>query len=627
MQGDTGYHPEPNKYKIACNRCTSTSTSGGMINLDTDEEWLIYEEITEAAFLDARRISSADTTGKPNSPRKNVPKSENSVPQSRRRLTETKNIDRENAFRAKDCDDLIVDEGADGDKAVESLLPLRHSLFPHVPPYIRFHSNEYSSSKKLPKDFAQLLKWKRTTTMPRILVKILLNTGYKMVTQNNDWSAVWYPSFTDTSKYRRLKNFQKVNSIPGSRNLGNKDLLWKNLYRMTKRFGANEYDFMPRTFILPREIQKFEYTWQKYGVRSTWIIKPPASGRGQGIKVINQWWEIPKWHSMIVQRYISKPRLINGSKFDLRVYVLVTSINPLRIYIYKEGLVRFASVRYVRGLNLNDKYMHLTNTSVNKLNPAYVRNDGVNAYRSHKWSFGSLWTHLSEEGVDVPELWSKIKDVVVKTLIAAESSMNAEITENLASSYSCYELYGFDILLDENLKLWLLEVNILPSLHTDSPLDTIIKGPLVRNVLNMAGYRIPKIEQISSKYGCKKYDTIAHDCKLYSLALTLPEKTKQNEMNAVQNRREYLDRIVETLTRDDIRQLIRYEDEFAEIGNFEKIFPTHRTYTYLRYFEMERYYDRLLDAWENRYYDHREEGIQRLKNYCEQMRHLDATPN
>lgn len=111
-----------------------------------------------------------------------------------------------------------------------------------------------------------------------------------------------------------------------------------------KKF-KHEYNFMPRTYILPREIHKFEYVWQKYRVGGTWIIKPPTSGRGQGIKVINQWWEIPKWHSMIVQRYISRPRLINGSKFDLRVYVLVTSVNPTRIYIYKEGLVRFASVR------------------------------------------------------------------------------------------------------------------------------------------------------------------------------------------------------------------------------------------------------------------------------------------
>lgn len=69
----------------------------------------------------------------------------------------------------------------------------------------------------------------------------------------------------------------------------------------------------------------------------------PASARGVGIKVINKWSQLPKNTSLVVQKYISDPYLINGSKFDLRLYVLVTSFNPLRIYLYPDGLARFAS--------------------------------------------------------------------------------------------------------------------------------------------------------------------------------------------------------------------------------------------------------------------------------------------
>lgn len=119
--------------------------------------------------------------------------------------------------------------------------------------------------------------------------------------------------------------------------------------------------------------------------------------------------------------------------------------------------------------------MHLTNSSVNKQNPAYVVNDGVNSFKGHKWSFASLWSYLRQERVDVADLWSRIKDIIVKTFISVESSMNATILQSLVSSYTCYELYGFDVLLDESLRPWLLEVNILPSLQTDSPLDIAIK--------------------------------------------------------------------------------------------------------------------------------------------------------
>ena len=84
---------------------------------------------------------------------------------------------------------------------------------------------------------------------------------------------------------------------------------------------------------------------------------------------------------MIVQQYISKPLLMDGYKFDLRVYVLVSSCDPLRIYVFNEGLVRLATVDYVDPTNANteDVCMHLTNYAINKHSDNFVRPTGADA--------------------------------------------------------------------------------------------------------------------------------------------------------------------------------------------------------------------------------------------------------
>ena len=76
----------------------------------------------------------------------------------------------------------------------------------------------------------------------------------------------------------------------------------------------------------------------------------------------------------VVSRYITNPLLINGHKFDLRIYVLVTSYEPLKIYVFKEGLARFASETYSSKIDKDNKFMHLTNYSINKKNDNFVYN-------------------------------------------------------------------------------------------------------------------------------------------------------------------------------------------------------------------------------------------------------------
>ena len=91
-------------------------------------------------------------------------------------------------------------------------------------------------------------------------------------------------------------------------------------------------------------------------------MKPCASSQGRGIFLTSHTSEIPHDRPCLISRYISNPLLIDGFKFDMRIYVAVTSVEPLRMYVYREGLARFATERYSKDLrHLDDLFMHLTN--------------------------------------------------------------------------------------------------------------------------------------------------------------------------------------------------------------------------------------------------------------------------
>jgi len=83
------------------------------------------------------------------------------------------------------------------------------------------------------------------------------------------------------------------------------------------------------------------------------IAKPDSSSQGRGIFLfknpLTSVLPVPineRTNDMIVQKYLSKPFLLDGTKFDFRVYVLVTSCDPLRVFVHREGLARFATCKY-----------------------------------------------------------------------------------------------------------------------------------------------------------------------------------------------------------------------------------------------------------------------------------------
>ena len=180
--------------------------------------------------------------------------------------------------------------------------------------------------------------------------------------------------------------------------------------------------------------------------------------------------------------------LIDDYKFDLRVYVAITSINPLRVYMYEEGLTRFATVKYNQSSKKQSRYVHLTNYSLNKFNANFINNTDADVDdQGSKWSLTALRRKMAAIGIDHDKIFKKIEDIIIKTIISGENVINNATEMFVPYSSNCFELLGVDVLSDDVLEPWLLEVNLSPSLNCDSPLDQKIKSNLVADLFNLAG--------------------------------------------------------------------------------------------------------------------------------------------
>ncbi|NWV79142.1 TTLL4 polyglutamylase, partial [Dasyornis broadbenti] len=503
------------------------------------------------------------------------------------------------------------------------------SLFPNVPPTIYFSTRD-ETVEKLPWEQRKLLRWKMCRLTPSIVKQTIGRSHFRDSKKSNDWLGCWGPHMKSPS-FKAIKEHQKLNHFPGSFQIGRKDRLWRNLLRMQARCGKKEFNFFPQSFILPQDIKLLRKAWEEGASRQKWIVKPPAAARGVGIQVIHKWSQLPKRRPLLVQRYLHKPYLIGGKKFDLRIYVYVTCYDPLRVYLFKDGLVRFASCKYSSSMeSLSNKFIHLTNYSVNKKNSEYKYNLDETACQGHKWALKALWNYLTQKGVNSEAIWEKIKDIVIKTIIASEPYVNSLVQMYVRRPYCCHELFGFDIMLDEDLKPWILEVNISPSLHSNSPLDVSIKGQMIRDLLNLAGFVLPSMDSVASGTQTRSDST----CSLGSALRVKPKPVSEHVRAEKMKKAYYLmqkkpdqdfySSVLDILTPDDVRVLVETEDEYSRRGQFERVFPSHISMRYLRFFEQPRYFNILVTQWELKYYLNRHKGLELLKNWCVKGYHTGA---
>ncbi|XP_043466529.1 tubulin polyglutamylase TTLL13P-like [Leptopilina heterotoma] len=397
-----------------------------------------------------------------------------------------------------------------------------------------------------------------------VVRRVASKFGMREVGEESSWNLYWTDLSISIERAKEMKRFQKVNHFPGMTELCRKDLLARNLNRMLKLF-PQDYNFFPKTWCFPADLGE-AIAYSKVRKSKTFIIKPETGCQGRGIYLTKNLKDIKPYDRLICQVYLSKPFLIDGFKFDLRVYTLITSCDPLRIYVYNDGLVRFATTRYKEPMNHNTSnvFMHLTNYSVNKHSRMFVIDDEVGSKR--KISTLNKW--LKENNIAIDELWCKIDEVIVKTILAAVPILKHNYHTcfpNHDLTYACFELLGFDILLDWKLKPFLLEVNHSPSFHTDAQLDKDVKESLLIDTFEMLNLQL-----------CDKKKVIEEDRK------RIKERLLQG-INGVKDSNLTTGDQVKKIEINSIQVQQKWEDE--HMGNFRQVYPGSQCEKYDQFFK------------------------------------------
>lgn len=190
------------------------------------------------------------------------------------------------------------------------------------------------------------------------------------------------------------------------------------------------------------------------GERNIWIIKPGRKSRGRDIKILTDLEEIKSYtlepNYWVCQKYIENPFLVNSKKFDIRQWVLISNSDPLTIWIYNKCYLRFTALDFSFD-DLSNNFMHLTNNSISKKAENFEKADS-----GFMWHMDQFQAYLYEiYGNDVwPELHKEIKNIVI----------NCILTVGKLGRRNSFELLGLDLMVDTNLKPWLIEINTSPAM-------------------------------------------------------------------------------------------------------------------------------------------------------------------
>lgn len=221
---------------------------------------------------------------------------------------------------------------------------------------------------------------------------------------NKDCNIFWtynYP-FNLNFTFKKLESHQKLNHIPGNYALASKSILGT----------TTDLKYIPKAFMSSNDLQKYA---EKYPGKR--FVQKLKNNRGVGLKKASEmnFTETTSNEDYFGQEFIENPLLFDGHKFDLGVYVVITSVNPLRFYYYSENLmIRICPLPYDPD-NFNDTRTYV----INNEHIACSKFKKIEEYYNKGYNYkAAMNTYFTEKGYDMNKVWNQIEDCIRSVIVS-----------------------------------------------------------------------------------------------------------------------------------------------------------------------------------------------------------------
>ena len=274
------------------------------------------------------------------------------------------------------------------------------------------------------------------------------------------------PSFINIDKEKNFCN-------DTSNNVVNKYYINYFFVNLSKKIGSLQKMKIPKTHYIGKNL---------------WVLKRTNLNRGRQMKVlsnieeiikeINLMFEEKKPNNLIIQKYIEDPLLYNGRKFDIRIWVLFTYVgkdNKYEIYVFKEGHLKACSDNF--NIDSDNLFIHLTNYSVQKHNKNFSKVEIGNEI-----SFQLFQQELNRQNSG-KNFKKDIFPEIIKIIGISAKAVKNKI--NIMNRKNCFEIFGYDFILDSNYQPFLLEINTNPGLEESSPLIKMLVPRMIDDALRL----------------------------------------------------------------------------------------------------------------------------------------------